>query len=131
IDSSKISKTYLLGSEGLIPNDVANQLKNVERLAGKDRYATNENIFNRFKDELNLSHLYIASSLDFPDALATSALAAKTNSFVVLSYPTYPALSLRTIINSSKDTLDKVYVIGSKGLIADDTFISAGIGIIK
>ena len=131
IDSSNISKTYLLGSEGLIPNDVANQLKNVERLAGKDRYATNENIFNRFKDELNLSHLYIASSLDFPDALATSALAAKTNSFVVLSYPTYPALSLRTIINSSKDTLDKVYVIGSKGLIADDTFISAGIGIIK
>lgn len=131
MDSANIVKTYLLGSEGLIPNDVANQLKNVERLAGKDRYATNENIFNRFKNELNLSHLYIASSLDFPDALATSALAAKTNSFVVLSYPTYPAASLRAIINSSRYALDKVYVIGSRGLIPDDTFTSAGIDIIK
>ena len=131
MDSANISKTYLLGSEGLIPNSVASQLKNVERLAGKDRYATNENIFNRFKYELNLSHLYIASSLDFPDALATSALAAKTNSFVVLSYPTYAAATLKSIVNSSKDTLDKVYVIGSRGLIPDDIFTSAGIDIIK
>ncbi len=131
MDSANITKTYLLGSEGLIPNSVANQLKNVERLAGKDRYETNEKIFNKFKNELNLDHLYIASALDFPDALATSALAAKTNSFVVLSYPTYPAASLRAIVNSSRGTLDKVYVIGSKGLIPDDTFTSAGIGIIK
>lgn len=131
MDSLNITKTYLLGSEGLIPNGIANQLKNVERLAGKDRYETNEKIFNKFKNELNLDHLYIASALDFPDALATSALAAKTNSFVVLSYPTYPAASLRAIVNSSRGTLDKVYVIGSKGLIPDDTFTSAGIGIIK
>lgn len=131
MDSLNITKTYLLGSEGLIPNGIANQLKNVERLAGKDRYETNEKIFNKFKNELNLDHLYIASALDFPDALATSALAAKANSFVVLSYPTYPAASLRAIVNSSRGTLDKVYVIGSKGLIPDDTFTSAGIGIIK
>lgn len=131
IKSVNVNKTYLLGSEGLIPRSIANQLVNVERLAGSNRYETNERIFNRFKSELNINHIYIASALNFPDALSTSALAVKTKSFVLLSNTTQITPSVKSIIDGNRNSINKVYVLGSRGLIADNIFNSIGISNIK
>lgn len=131
MQSISINKTYLLGSEGLIPKTIANQLINVERLAGSDRYETNQKIFNRFKGELSLGKVYIASALDFPDALSASALAVKTSSFVVLSHTSEIKPSVKTMIEGNKSTIKTAYILGSRGLIADNTFNSVGISNIK
>ena len=65
VKSSNINKTYVIGSTSAISSNVSNKLPNVERLGGVNRYATNKAIYNKFKSELNLSNLYIASGLIF------------------------------------------------------------------
>lgn len=53
-------------------------------LSGSDRYSTNTAVLNRFSNDFDLSNVYFATGENFPDALAGTALAALTNSPIVL-----------------------------------------------
>ncbi|EEH96864.2 cell wall-binding repeat-containing protein [Clostridium tertium] len=125
------SKTYIIGSSGAVSDNVASKLSKVERLGGKNRYETNKNIFNKFKSSLNLSNLYIASGLDFPDALSVSALAGKNSGFVVLSNLNSAEPDVKELMKSIRPNLDKVYVLGSRAIISDSVLYNLGINIIK
>jgi putative cell wall-binding protein len=57
----------------------------VERLAGKDRYATAAAVVHRFSPGTPVA--YVASGLDFPDALAGAAAAGAQGSPVLLTSP--------------------------------------------
>lgn len=126
-----ISKTYVIGSEGAVSNNVANKLSNVERLGGKNRYETNKNIFNKFKSSLDISKLYIASGLDFPDALSVSALAGKNSGFVVLSNLNTAESSVKELLISARPYISNIYVLGSNGVISNSVLYNLGVNIIK
>lgn len=85
------SKIYITGGTSAITAAVENQLKStvpnteITRFAGSDRYETGTLIANQFFT--NSKNIYIASGLNYPDALAGSVLAAKNNSPIVLINP--------------------------------------------
>ena len=131
INSNKFNKIYIVGGSGVISDNIAKKLTNVERLGGSTRYDTNKIVFNRFKDELYLNEMYIASALDFADALSASALAAKNSNFVLISDTNGVRQSSIDIINASKGRLKNVYVLGSNKLILDSVLYKLGINILN
>ena len=131
INENEINKTYIIGQTTVITDKVADQTKEPERLGGANRYETNATIFNRFKSEVNLSDIYVASGLAFPDALSSSALAAKNGNFVLLSNIRQVEDPVKNIINEIKPNLDKVYVLGSNIVVSDDIVLGLGVDNIK
>ena len=131
INSNNFNKIYIVGGSGVISDNIANSLYNVERLGGSTRYDTNKLVFNRFKNELNLDEMYIASALDFADALSASALAGKNSNFVLISDTNGVRQSSIDIINASSDSLKNVYVLGSNKLILDSVLYKLGIDILN
>lgn len=131
IQGNGVNKSYIVGGNGVVSDSVAGQLTNAERLGGLDRYATNANIFNRFKDELNNANIYIASALDFPDALSSSALASRSNSFVLLSDTSSAEPVVRDILVGNREMINDICVLGSNRLISDNVLYNLGINEIK
>lgn len=91
VKNNKITKTYIIGEKDVVSNSIANSFPNSERIwnssyvyNGSSRYDTNIAVLNKFRNDLNLSNIYLASGENFPDALAGSALAAKNSSAIVL-----------------------------------------------
>ena len=131
LNSINITKTYVIGLSSAISDSVSSKLPNVERLGGKNRYETNKNIFNKFKSELDISKLYIASGLDFPDALSVSALAGKNSGFVVLSNLNTAEENVKELILSVRPSLDSIYVLGSKTIISDSVLYNLSVNVIR
>lgn len=86
------SKVYIIGSENLISQKVQEELykinKNLKiddivRIYGKDRFETNILINKAFNVKSN--NAFVASGMDFADALSGSALAGKYNAPIVLT----------------------------------------------
>lgn len=126
-NNGAISKTYVIGETTVVSNNVVGQLKNPERLGGSDRYKTNKSILDRFKGELDLSSVYIASGFTFPDALASSALAGKNNNFVILSHTTRADETVRSEISENRGEIRKAYILGSNTIISDKIITDLGI----
>lgn len=76
------SKTYIVGGENAVSYNVEAVLNNVTRLAGLDRYETNREVINHFG--FVSKELYVATGLNFADALTGSVLAARQQSAVAL-----------------------------------------------
>lgn len=131
MNSNNINKTYVVGSTTVISDSVLGQTKNPERLGGANRYETNSLIFNRFKSELNLDSIYIASGLAFPDALSASAIAAKDGNFVLLSNIRQVEWTVKNILSSIRPKLNNVYVLGSNVVISDNILFGLGIDSIR
>lgn len=86
------SKVYIIGSESLVSQNVQEELykinKNLKiddivRIYGKDRFETNILINRAFNIKSN--NAFVASGMDFADALSGSALAGKYNAPIVLT----------------------------------------------
>lgn len=97
-NSALIPNSYIIGGTGVISKDVENSFKNPERISGIDRFSTNVEVLKKFQDELNLKHLYVAigdgpTKMEFADALAGSALAAKTGSPIILVNDNLPKVT--------------------------------------
>jgi putative cell wall-binding protein/alpha-tubulin suppressor-like RCC1 family protein len=86
--SEKPSDVYIAGGTSVVSQDLESQINAlvpgaaVTRLAGNDRYGTNAAVLNEFSPSPET--IYLASGDDFPDALAGSALAAKTGNSIIL-----------------------------------------------
>nr|WP_269144381.1 cell wall-binding repeat-containing protein [Clostridium sp. NSJ-145] len=131
IKNNGVNKSYVVGGTGVVSDSVAKQLPNAERLGGSNRYITNANVFNRFESELNNTNIYIASGLDFPDALSSSALATRSHSFVLLSNTNSTEAPIRDILINNRDSINEVCVLGSNRLISDNILYNLGISTIK
>lgn len=109
--------TYVIGSEGAISESVKSQFKNSERIFGQNRYDTNIAIINRFIDVLDLSNVYLASAVNFPDSLSGSALAQKNKAPLILTSEEISENeqnNIKQILASAKNT----YVLGSEGAVS-------------
>lgn len=92
ITSLQPSKVYVIGGTGAISKSITDECKtllpslsdaDLIRISGADRYETSENICKYFN--LNSNTIFVASGVNFPDALSGSALAAKMSAPIILT----------------------------------------------
>lgn len=79
------TSTYVIGSAGAVSEGVYKILPNPTRLGGKDRYETGYIVARTLS--LGTKKAYIATGMNFPDALAGSVLAAKNDAPILLVRP--------------------------------------------
>lgn len=78
----QVSETIIVGGPGAVSSEIEKQLPKPIRFGGKDRYETAVKIAEGLSADL--TNIYVATGNNFPDALAGSVLAARTNSPVIL-----------------------------------------------
>lgn len=83
-----IKNSVAIGGTAVISSSVLNKLPNPVRVQGPNRYATSVEV-NKFFGPDN-STVYVASGLEFADALAGAALAAKENCGILLTGKEFP-----------------------------------------
>lgn len=81
-DLDDYSSTYIVGGENAVSSTVEAGLNDVTRLAGLNRYETNRQVIDYF--DFTADELYVATGLNFADALTGSVLAAEKQSAVAL-----------------------------------------------
>ena len=77
-----VEKTYVIGGEAVVSDDVLNQLPNPTRIGGANRFETAVNIVKTFN--LHTEEVFVATGMNFADALSGSALAARQNRAILL-----------------------------------------------
>jgi len=120
LQSESLQNAYIIGGTGVVSDNVLNKVNGItstniskNRLGGKDRYATNAMVIDKFYGSV-VDKTYIAKGLQLIDALAAGPVAALNGSPVVLS-----GVDLTT---EQKTVLDKRYgniIIRTGGGIAD------------
>ncbi len=85
-----ITKTYVIGGDGVIDETVFNLLPGAKRISGSNRYSTAIALAEEFLPA-GTKQAFIATGLDFPDAVAGGVLAAKHSSGVLLVRGDLPA----------------------------------------
>ncbi len=76
-----ISSTYVIGGENVISESIRREVKGT-RISGGNRFATSVAIAEYFK--MSTDEVYIATGLNFADALTGSVLAGKNNAPILL-----------------------------------------------
>lgn len=127
LNKINISKSYIIGREGAISNQVANKVHNPERLGGINRFETNKLVYEKFKKDLSSNEFYLTAGYDFPDTLSASALASKEGGFVLITSPHDSNKYTKSILDDNGN-IDKVYVLGSNALIPNSTLKKYGLG---
>ena len=118
------SKVIILGGEGAVSESVAQVLRGelhveVERVSGKNRFATAAEVAKKLTDISGSAHKAIlAYGLDFPDALASASYAAMAG---------YPILLVRTdrLTEDTKAVIAElnihdIILVGGSGVISDE-----------
>lgn len=91
LESVRPTDVYIVGGEGIIHNDVYNQIRTlspnskIQRLGGYDRFETLALILNKFYP--SPTQIYVANGFDFADALSGSTLAATHDAPILLVNP--------------------------------------------
>lgn len=89
IKDKNIKKSYVIGGESAISNEIENKLPNPERLGGIDRNETNASILEKFYSNVELDNIFVCKdgiqNQDYLiDALIVGPIAAGENSPVVI-----------------------------------------------
>jgi alpha-tubulin suppressor-like RCC1 family protein/putative cell wall-binding protein len=117
-----VTETIIVGGNGVVGTTVESNLPMPTRFSGNDRYATAIAIANGMGVDPNL--VYLATANDFPDALAGSVLAARTNSPIILVDSSLSVDAGRWLWDHSRD-VKEFYVLGGSGVVADSVLQSA------
>jgi putative cell wall-binding protein len=115
-------RVIVLGSESVVSSAVATSLARyatsdtadeVTRIAGPDRFATSAQVASRFP--AGVRRAYVATGMNFPDALAGAALAARSGGPVMLVHGD----RLPAVVSHELDRLRPRYisVLGSQSVV--------------
>lgn len=111
---------YLLGGPGAVSSNFEQTLLSMgyktNRLAGADRYATNQAIINKLQVTTG-TPVIIASANDFPDALSISGVAGTKGYPIILSAKDELSAQAETSLSQIKPTT--VYIVGGTGVLSD------------
>ncbi|MGL4731147.1 MAG: cell wall-binding repeat-containing protein [Clostridium sp.] len=117
ISENTISKSYIIGGTSAVSENVSKEFNNAERISGVNRFDTNANIFQKFSGNISFDTAYVATGMNYPDALAGSALAAKTRSPLIL---TNGSIIPEDNFNYIRGQMSKeIYVLGGPTVIND------------
>ena len=123
IKDEKINKSYVIGKESAISENVANKLPNVERLGGADRNETNAIVIDKFYKDEQLNNIFVAkdgckNSSDLIDALAVGVVAAKDNAPVVIGSDNLNEKQAQVLSSKKTKMLTQVGGNGNEGVFA-------------
>lgn len=118
ISSHNISKTYLVGGGSSIDYSILNEFSNVEEIDGQDKYERNLAIINKFKKDLNLSSIYVASGENFADALSGVALAGKNSNPMLLVGTNID--QQQCFLNDNCTSTSNIIILGGTAVVKDD-----------
>lgn len=118
IKTNNISKSYIIGGNAAISDSIKSNFKNSIRISGVNRYETNKKLLNYFKNNIDFSKAYIATGIDFPDALAGGALASLNKNPIILTSKN-PDVNTKNIITENK--IDNVTVLGGEAVVPTST----------
>ena len=113
-----ITDTIIVGSPGVISSTVESSLPRPIRYGGANRYETSVKISEGLG--LDTNSIFITTGLNFPDALAGSALAAKTGSAIVLADSKLDA-SITSFLTKNLGIVKNVFVLDSAGVVPPNT----------
>lgn len=114
ISNNGVTKSYIIGGEGIISPQIESQLPNVQRIAGKDRYDTNLEVLMNF--ELYGTATFVATAENFPDALAGSAMAGTGPFAVILVSPNMSQEQMQ-ILQYARDVFKNKYILGGESIV--------------
>ncbi|WP_425806855.1 cell wall-binding repeat-containing protein [Desulfitobacterium sp. Sab5] len=117
-----MTQTIIVGGTGAVGTTVESSLPMPTRFSGSDRYATAIAIANGMGVDPNL--VYLATGNNFPDALAGSVLAARTNSPIILVDSSLSVDAGKWLWDHSRD-VKEFYVLGGSGVVSDSVLQSA------
>lgn len=115
IDPSEIT---VIGGPGEVSNAVFNKLSNAKRIYGVDIYQTSVTAAEGLGADP--STIFFATGKNFPDALAGSALAAKSSSPILFVDEPFSAY-VRQYLVSNKNNIKGIRLLGGEGVIAEST----------
>lgn len=111
----EIDSAIVAGGENAVSENVFKKLKNAERVAGKDRYATAAEVAKK----LNPSNkVFIATGTTFADALTGSVLASKHEASMLLVKKTAVPSATKNAIEALK--ADDFTILGGKEAVGEE-----------
>lgn len=116
ISSRNITKTYVIGDQSIISDNVVNKFSNPERILGQDKYARNIAILNRFTDSYKHNNICLVTGENFADALAGAAYVSKNNGALALVRIDLPDSS-RKFLRANATSLTNVTVFGGEAAV--------------
>ena len=116
VNSKNITKTYVIGDQSLISDNVVKKFNNPERILGQDKYARNIAVLNRFTESYQHSNLCLATGENFADALAGAVYAAKNNGAVTLVKSDLP-VSTDAFLKGNTTALTTITVFGGEAVV--------------
>lgn len=125
----KPNKIVILGSTGAVSAGVEAQLHayapSVSRLGGADRYATAKLVAQTYWPS-GSANVFIATGLDFPDALAAAAIAGKLGAPILLANtkPTVPNPTrdaLNSMAQGRPKGISNIYIAGGTAAVSSGT----------
>lgn len=117
ISSKTITKTYVIGGQEIISDNVVNQFSTPERITGQDKYARNIAVLNKFSDTYNHNMICLATGENFADALAGAVYAAKNSGAVALVKIGLP-VSTKEFLKGNIASLSNITVFGGEGVVS-------------
>lgn len=115
----ELKETIVVGGKAVISEEVAAQLPNVKRFFGLDQYQTGIAIANGLAKDI--STVFIATGENFPDALAGSALAAKTGSPIILVDRNFTKSAVANYLSANAGKIKNAYILGGQAAVPQDT----------
>ncbi|WP_270942939.1 N-acetylmuramoyl-L-alanine amidase [Romboutsia lituseburensis] len=121
LKSEALKDVYFIGGPNTLATDVIDQMADIvskppsgsvyyNRVYGADRHETNAKVMAKFYPQSELESVIVARSDELTDALVAGPLAAKLNSPILITSPSY--LSDYHTDNLEKKSANKVYQIG-------------------
>ena len=116
MSGKSVNKSYIIGGTGVIGNLVMKKFPGPTRIGGDDRYETNREVLNTFSGNFSFSTIYTATGNNFPDALTSSALAAKNSAPLLLVNKNILQGTLN-ILNSNSSSIKEIKVFGGENVV--------------
>ncbi|RQD73760.1 MAG: MBL fold metallo-hydrolase, partial [Candidatus Syntrophonatronum acetioxidans] len=110
-----VDATILVGGIAVISEAVYQEAPDPTRIAGEDRFDTAAHIISQL--DIPVDKAYVATGMDFADALTGSALAAKDNASVLLARGERVPEPLEEIIEDEE--IDDFTILGGPGAISE------------
>ena len=130
----RIKRIVIVGGKSSVPEKVRTQLsgggRQIVRLAGSDRFETSREIANwSAKHGMKADRLVVATGMDFPDALAGSALCGKKHSVLLMASKGKSKQAV-AFVRAHRSQIKKAYVLGGKdsvpAAVYDELALAAG-----
>lgn len=116
LQNLNVTETIVVGGTAVVGPQVESQLTGVKRYSGIDQYQTGIAIANGLGD--SFKNIYLATGENFPDALAGSALAARTGSPIILVDKNLDSTAVTSFFADHNLNIESASVLGGTAVVS-------------